>query len=60
MGLFEVRAIALGYIGVDSIVFDKASPDIFYFKHDVGAFLIVIFDGNPNVGNISDAISVAS
>ena len=49
MGLSKVRAIVLDLIGVDSILFDQAVSEIFYFKDDVGASLIKIFVGNPDV-----------
>ena len=29
-----------------------------YFKHDIGAYSIVIFIGNPDVDNISDVVLV--
>ena len=60
MGVFKVRTIALDYFGVDSILFDLAVPEIFYFKQYVKASLVVIFVGNPNVDNTGDAISVLS
>ena len=31
----------------DSILFDSAFPEIFYFKDNEGASLIIIFIGNP-------------
>ena len=37
----KARAIALDWIGVDSIL-DATVPETFYFKHDVGASLIII------------------
>ena len=36
MGVFKVRSIVLDYIGVDSIRFDSAVSEIFYFKHELG------------------------
>ena len=46
---------------VDYILLDPADPEIFYSKHDVGAFNVIIFIGNPNVESlsvVSDAIPV--
>ena len=40
--VFKIRPIVLNYIGVDSILLDPAVPQIFYFKHDVGASIIII------------------
>ena len=54
--MIEVRAIGLHEIGANSIFLDPAVPEIFYFKHDVEASLIVIFIGNPDVDNIGDDI----
>ena len=42
MGIFNVRQILLDKIAVDSIVFDRAVPEIFYFKHDVGTSNAVV------------------
>ena len=36
-------------IDVDSIFLNSAVPEIFYFKHHVGASLIIIFIRNPDV-----------
>ena len=33
-GISKVRPIAWDCIGIDSILFDRAVPEIFYFKHD--------------------------
>ena len=49
MKLSKNRAIVLYWIGIDSILLDLAVPDIFCFKHHVGASLIIIFIGNPDV-----------
>ena len=49
IGLFKVTAITLDWIGVDSILLDPAVLKIFYFKHDVGASIFLIFIGNPEV-----------
>ena len=49
MGVSKVSAIALEEIGVDSILFDPSVPEMFYFKCGVGASLIIIFIGNPDV-----------
>ena len=56
MGVSKVKAIALGWFGVDSVL-DLAIPEIFYFKHDVGASLIIFID-NCDVDNIDKAILV--
>ena len=37
LGVFKVRLIVVDNIGVYSILFDPAAPEIFYFKQDVGA-----------------------
>ena len=42
-------AFVLEYIGVDSIILDQAVQEIFYFKHDVDASLIIVFIHNPDV-----------
>ena len=46
MGVFKVwrSRIVLDYIGVDSILFDPAVPEIFYIKHDVGASNVMNFN----------------
>ena len=49
VGVSKVRPIVLYWIGVDSILFDPVVPEIFYFKHDVRASLIIIFIGNSDV-----------
>ena len=43
-------------MGVDFIVLDPAVPEIFYFKDDIRASLIIIFIGNPEIDNMRDAI----
>ena len=48
----------LDQIGADSILLDPAVSKIFYFKHDVEAYLISIFIGNSAVDNIGNAIPV--
>ena len=45
-------------INVDFIILDPAAPDIQYSTWGVGASLIIIFIGNPDVDNIGDAILV--
>ena len=52
MGVSKVRAVILDKIGVDSILLDPAVPEIFYFKHHVGASPIIILVGSPNANNI--------
>ena len=37
LGVFTVRRMVLDQISVDCILFDRAVPEIFYFKHDVGS-----------------------
>ena len=44
MGVFKVRPIAYDQIGVDSILFNPAVPEIFYFKHDVRASNVINFN----------------
>ena len=44
MGLSKVTPITLDLISVDSIVFDPAILEIFYFKHDVGDFNVLNFN----------------
>ena len=53
IGVFKVGQIVLDYIGVDSILFDRAVPEIFSFKHNVGASNVVICIGNPDVDSLS-------
>ena len=53
-------AIVLDQIGVDFILLEPTVPEIFYFKHDVGYSIIMVFKGSPDVGNIGDAILVLS
>ena len=60
MEVFEVWTIVINLIGVDSMILDPAVPKIFYFKHDVGASLIIVFIGNLDVDNIGDTILVLS
>ena len=43
---------------VNFIFLDPAVPAIFHFKHDVEAFLTIIFIANPDVDYISNAIVV--
>ena len=59
MGLlvFLVRPIAEHYIDVDSILFDPAASEIFYFKHDVGASNVIIFIGSPDVNSLKWAFN---
>ena len=57
-GLSTARPIILHYIGGDFILLDPAIPKIFYFKHDVGASLFIIFIAKSYVGNIGNAIPV--
>ena len=55
MGVFKVRRIVLDSIGVDSILFYPVVPEIFYFKHDVGASNVINFNnffGNSNVDSL--------
>ena len=56
----KVRQIVLDSISVEFFLLNPAVPEIFYFKHDEGASLIIIFIGNPNVDNICDAFLVLS
>ena len=53
LGIHEVRRIVLDSIGADFIVFDRAVPDMFHFKHNTGASNVMIFIGNPNVNSLS-------
>ena len=39
---------------------DPAVPRIFYFKYHVGACLIIISIGNPDVDNMDDVILILS
>ena len=56
-GISKFRAIALNYIGIDfTLILDPTVPDIFFFNRDVRVSLTVIFAGNPDVDNITDAI----
>ena len=43
----------LDSIGADFILFDRAVPDMFHFKHNTGASNVMIFIGNPNVDSLS-------
>ena len=45
MGISKLRAIVLDQIGVNSILLNPAASRIFHFKHNVEAFLIIIFIG---------------
>ena len=58
LGYLKLRQLYL--IGVDSILLHQAVSEIFYFKQNVGAFLLIIFIGNPDVSKIGDAILVLS
>ena len=58
MEVSQVRTTVLNYISVDPIFLDLAVSEIFYFKHDLRAFLIIIFIGNPDIDNIGDTILV--
>ena len=60
MGLSKVRPIVLDQTGVESIYPDQAVSEIIYFKHDVGASLIIAFIRNPDFDNVGDAILVLS
>ena len=60
MRIYKVRPIVLDYIGNNFILLDPAVPEVFYFKLNIGAFLNLIFIGNPDVDNIGDAILVIS
>ena len=53
-----LSAIVLHKIGVDFILLEPVVSEIFYFKHDVGASLIIIFICNPDVHNIGNTIIV--
>ena len=60
MGISKVRVIVLNrnWVRVGSIFLNLAVPEIFCFKHDVVASLIIIFIDNPDVDDIGDAIVV--
>ena len=60
MMVFKVRTIVLDWIGFEFIHLYPAVLEIFHFKHDAGSFPIIIFIGNPDVGNIGDVILVLS
>ena len=49
MRLFDVRRIILDQISIDSIFYDPAISEIFYFKHNVEASNVIVFIGNPDV-----------
>ena len=44
--------------GIDSLLFDPAIPEIFYFKHSVGACGVIIFIDNPDIVASGYAIPV--
>ena len=46
MGVSKVKRIVLDWIGVDSILFDSAVPEIFYFQHYVGASNVINFNNS--------------
>ena len=48
-GISKLMPIVLYYIGFDFILLDPLIPETFCSKHDVRAFLIIIFITNPNV-----------
>ena len=52
MAVFKVRPITNDYIGADTIFFDPAVSEIFYFKHDVEVSIVIIFIGNPDVDSL--------
>ena len=52
MGAFKVKRIVLDWIGVDFILSDQAVPEIFHFKHDVDASIVIIFIGNFDVNSL--------
>ena len=56
----EVMLIVLDEVGIDPILLDPAVLEIFYFKHDERASLIIIFIGNPDIDDIGNAILVLS
>ena len=61
IGLSKVGPIILDENGVDfTDPFDTAVPTTFHFKHDIVVSLTIVFVGNPDVENISDAISILS
>ena len=49
MWVSYVRPIILDKIGVDSIFLGPDVPEIFYFKHDIGTALSIIFIGKPDI-----------
>ena len=57
-GYLKLRRIVLDSIGVESIRYDPAVPEIFHFKHNVGASNVIIFIDNPDVDSVSDIFSV--
>ena len=51
----KFRPIVLDYTRVDFIFVDLIVSEIFHFKHNVGAFPLLIFAGNSRVDNINIA-----
>ena len=60
MGVSKVRSIEIRLDWSWHILLDPAVPEIFYFKHGIAAFRIIIYIGNPHVDNIIDAILALS
>ena len=58
----KVEAEAIQKIAASTSLFltQPIQRMIFYFKYNVGASLIIIFVGNPDVDNFGDAILVTS
>ena len=54
----QAWAIVLDYVAVGYVFLDLAVPEIFDFKNDVGASLIIMFIGNPGIENISNVMLV--
>ena len=54
MQVCKVRAIVQDFIGIDFVLLNPAFPKTFYFKHNPGAYLIMIFVGNSDCHNIDD------
>ena len=53
-GTYKVREIVLDEIGVDSILLKQACLEKFYFNHDVGVSIMLIFIANPDVYNSNE------
>ena len=53
-------AIGFDQIGVNSIVLDPAVLEMFFFKNDVGAYLIIIFIGSADVDDTGNADLILS